>query len=311
MVSKNDFLMVVSHYRFSDFSEYRFVKFSNGRTGKAFHIYFSSHPSDFIHSPGNDIGIVMKSLSNGAAYDVVFLRSQSHEMISAQDIDQTTDSKDKYHYAYLEKCNEDTKAYLESRKVDYFVHFTDIENIPQILKGGLRPVSQQHEKGRATDHQRFDNQLEATSLSISFPNYRMFYNKRKSMPNTRFAILFINIDVMESILDSNIGYYQENAASKVSSTSSFSDHFGLAKLKMLFDDIDSVRSRYNTPSFVTTNPQSEILVRETIMPDYIDYICVEDSKTKADLRNLVGDNPIKIVVDNTCFQSRPDYKEWR
>ena len=74
------------------------------------------------------------------------------------------------------------RGIVRDRQVDLLCHFTRIENLPSILLTGLQGRSQLRQAGLEfcpIDFNRIDGCEGAVSLSVSFPNYKMFYNKRE------------------------------------------------------------------------------------------------------------------------------------
>jgi hypothetical protein len=79
------------------------------------------------------------------------------------------------------------RAYCATRRIDTLVHFTRLENLVGILAEGILPRSTL--EGRPSgvifnDDIRTDNHKEAVCLSISFPNYKMFYKYRQADQTT-------------------------------------------------------------------------------------------------------------------------------
>ena len=74
------------------------------------------------------------------------------------------------------------RARVEARKICHLVHFTPVENVESIRDKGLlsRSVLDINDLEYIyTDEQRLDGGLNWISLSVSFPNYKMFYAKRE------------------------------------------------------------------------------------------------------------------------------------
>ena len=69
----------------------------------------------------------------------------------------------------------------QARKIPHLVHFTRLENLDSILNHGLLTRAECAARQIAsvnTDTQRLDYQ-EAVCVSVSFPNYKMFYRPAK------------------------------------------------------------------------------------------------------------------------------------
>jgi len=69
-----------------------------------------------------------------------------------------------------------------SLETDSPTHFTRANNLPDIIKHGIYPISRIAEIGvtpEINDELRLDGRLDGISLSIAFPNSRMFYKYRQ------------------------------------------------------------------------------------------------------------------------------------
>lgn len=174
----------------------------------------------------------------------------------------------------------DSVNYLMDRKVKYLVHFTPIENLYGIMKEGILPRDKQTNPGLWPDDLRLDGHTDCSCFSISYPNYRMLYQKRMNRKNQvtdgmeRFAILLIDPSALQEIDDNDIAYYQNNAANH-NSISEFSEHTGLYALSSMFADnvTDDGRILTRDSQFLssefTTHPQAEVLIRGAVPAKYI------------------------------------------
>lgn len=68
---------------------------------------------------------------------------------------------------------------------------------------------------RINDMDRYDNKLYATSFSIGFPNYKMFYSVRnkEENKNSKWLILSVRSDILLSH-EENIYYCENNGATR-------------------------------------------------------------------------------------------------
>jgi hypothetical protein len=70
----------------------------------------------------------------------------------------------------------------DERDIETLVHFTRVENLSSILQNGLLSRKALETSGQQflfNDPDRIDGHKEAICLSISFPNYKMFYPIRE------------------------------------------------------------------------------------------------------------------------------------
>ena len=199
---------------------------------------------------------------------------------------------------------EGIRRQVEERGIPYLVHFTPISNLASILEHGLK--SRNALIGRKytfTDEVRADGWLDWISLSVSFPNYRMFYSKRNSLDYVDgWAILLIR---REALWELDCKFILTNAASyqirmfrddKWSSVEAFEDMF------------DYVEHRGNIPDYFTTDPQAEVMIKNEVPRDFIDMIVVE---RHADLKRMCGLGDIQVDTIPELFRWRSDFEHWQ
>ena len=106
---------------------------------------------------------------------------------------------------------EGIRRFVQERKIPFLVHFTRIDNLPGIVASGIAPRAELSAELPHThnDAQRLDGFLEASSLSVSFPNYRMFYAYRCQNPDLNWAIVTVST---ETLVDEPCLFYPTNAA---------------------------------------------------------------------------------------------------
>jgi len=206
--------------------------------------------------------------------------------------------------ALRRKRAEDIRAHVHARKIPYLVHFTPIGNVESILRNGLR--SRNALAGQQfvfTDEHRSDGWLNWISTSITFPNYKMFYAKKKSLNDINgWAILLIKRDVLWEL---DCKFILTNAASfgirmfrddKWSSAEAFEDMFNYAE------------HRNGIPDFYTTDPQAEVMIRDEVPRHYIVMIALE---RQADAKQLGNLEYIRVETIPELFKWRSDYEHWR
>ena len=196
-------------------------------------------------------------------------------------------------------------------------HFTRIENLPSILKYGLYPKANLGELGTAAiindklRQQRFSN---ATSLSVQFPNYRMFYKLRcdlleqESVPKTHWVVLTLRPAIL---WEKDCAFYITNAASSGMVMLDIDTRKSVEAFRELFEERDGKPSRaeLGISDRFPTDPQAEVLVFDKIEPNYI-LGCAFN--TKYNLEKLRTDFPdILFETKKVRFNSRVDYKHWQ
>lgn len=206
----------------------------------------------------------------------------------------------------MEKCR--IKQFARARGITHFVHFTNIENVDSILRCGLLTRLCMDEKQlpyHNNDAYRYDDLQDSISLSIMFPNYKMFYKLRKEQSDTRWAVLFLPA---EEVLNYDCVFCKTNAANNEISTIPVCQRKGLSAFQeMFYERQDITRKKLGLPDCYTTDPQAEILVCNNIPPNLIQSISVENV---TDLE-LINNKYININVNVTFFGPRFDYEWWR
>lgn len=195
--------------------------------------------------------------------------------------------------------------------VEYLLHFTPLENLPGIMQNGICPRNM-IDNATVTDDYRLDNQTDTSSFSISFPNYKMLWHKKKTMPDTIFIILVIDIDVMLGIEKRKMAFCVHNAARNDVKDRSFDERSLIGNIGSMFrDNKDRVREIYNLPKNYPTDPQAEVLIKDVVPPIFIKEIHVEnDEAYKAVMQLEIKDLP-PVKIDRQFFQARRDCEYWR
>jgi hypothetical protein len=159
------------------------------------------------------------------------------------------------------------------------VHFTRIENLRSILQKGLlshETLAKRRQRFFPNDPDRADKHPEAICLSISFPNYKMFYliREEKKMTNEandpQWVVLLLNAKVLEEL---ECVFCQQNAAHKTVSSIPLEDRKKPEALKGMFGDFYNIRHQdLSIPDNYPTHPQAEILAFNRIPARYINKV---------------------------------------
>lgn len=194
-----------------------------------------------------------------------------------------------------------------NRNIDRLLHFTRAENVPGILANGLRPPSHIRRQGlpsTSNDPYRYDG-LDATCLTIEWPNYKMFYPLRcNAPPGTNWAVLQINHAVL---WEKRCCFSVTNAADGTVSSIPVADRSGLAAFQALFQDYGGkARVELGIAEFYPTNPQAEVSCFDQIEPAYINAVWINDAEAA---RALQGRHP--SVYNNSQYHwPRSDHNHW-
>ena len=196
------------------------------------------------------------------------------------------------------------------RRISSLVHFTRIENLASILNLGLLPRSELETRYHDltpvfNDKHRLDGHPEAISLSIGYPNWRMFH-KYSHANKEEWVVLLLRPDIL---WEKDCAFLADNAASNNIRWLPLDVCKRPKSLMGLFDDFaDLKRETLKLPVCYPTNPQAEVLVFEPIPPMYIFKVYFFDQqayKEWADQNKI----PLKLVrISKRFFRPRKDYK---
>jgi hypothetical protein len=196
------------------------------------------------------------------------------------------------------------RALVRERKIPYLVHFTPKNNLDSILSDGL--LSRNALIGRqftATDEHRTDGWLDWISLSLSFPNYKMFYPKRNQLQEVDgWVVLLIRSDVLWEL---ECKYFLTNAAS--SEMRAFPEEYW-SSCKALKDMFGQDEYRKGIPTWYTTDPQAEVMVKEQIPINFIRKVVVASEREALSLQPTVR---LPVEADETMFKWREDFMIWK
>ncbi len=194
------------------------------------------------------------------------------------------------------------------------IHFTRIENLKSILQHGLinrKELSRLPESERPifNDQERFDGHIEAICLSVSFPNYQMFYKLNKDKPDD-WVVLLLDSSIL---WDLDCAFCQTNAASSKISSVPLEQRKTFEALKQMFTDEENVsREELGIPANFTTNPQAEVLVFDTIPVKYIRGVNFRSISAMKAWQNLNSyPENISLVASDTFFKPRSDWPKWQ
>lgn len=208
------------------------------------------------------------------------------------------------------------KEICNERSINNLIHFTRVKNLRSILKKGLLGRNHlktlpQEDIPEINDEKRLDGYPQAISLSISFPNYKMFYKyKEKSKThNVRWACLLIDAAVLWNL---DCAFCQTNAASILMKKIPLNERKKVDAFLKMFDDFNQIkREQLKIPQNYPTDPQAEVLVFEPIEPKYITSVHFDYKDTYQRWVDANGlDYQQQIVLNGKYFKPRNDYKNW-
>ena len=200
------------------------------------------------------------------------------------------------------------RVLAEDLGIPHLIHFTRCDNLPSILRHGLCSIAScdvNGVEGIRNDELRLDGQPDGISLSITFPNYRMFYKYRQMDITADWAVLILAPQILWK---KPCGFYRFNAADsrmrhqpreKMKSSQAFSEMFEVAG-----EPRQSWLRRYDP-----TDPQAEVLIYETIEPALIETVAFETATVaKRWSHALKGVDRIQAGPGKGLFGSRSNVR---
>lgn len=203
------------------------------------------------------------------------------------------------------------RSAVKSRGISCLVHFTRFENLDSILTNGIIPrgiLESSNMIFSYNDDVRIDGYKNANCLSISFPNYRMFYSLRMQNPNQEWVIIGVKPEVLWL---KNCAFCHENAASNAVTNIQIQDRIGINAFNRMFDNVYGKpdRSAINLPSSFPTNPQAEVLVFDKIEPSYIFGVACYSEYIRSFLK--VNYPNFDFYHKKDLYSYRADYRHWQ
>ncbi|MCL6608945.1 MAG: DUF4433 domain-containing protein [Geminicoccaceae bacterium] len=199
-----------------------------------------------------------------------------------------------------DRRREEIRGIVRRRGVERLVHFTPRNNLASIGTVGLLARSELEESGvpyRYTDSQRLDRRREWISLSISFPNDKMFFSKRPSMLDVGDWVL-LEIDP-RVLWERDCLFFSTNAASKCFHGIPDEELRSPSALEKMFAGARSPDSRDCDPS----DPQAEVLVRGRLPREYLLSVFVNNKSEHGK-----WEHGFRLRYCPAMFKKRSDYR---
>lgn len=201
------------------------------------------------------------------------------------------------------------ESFVEERKIKYLFHFTRLNNLQSILKDGLLTK----DKCAATnitpvinDLHRYDG-TDAICVTISYPNYKLFYRLRCENPKDEWVVLKLGCSLLWR---TRCAFSNTNAGDGAVYKIPLGDRQGLAPLQSMFGDYGSVeRLTLKIPDHYTTNPQAEVLLLDGASVSDIKGVYFESSATQQKYSALYPD--LQCHVKGGFFEGRSDSSNWK
>jgi hypothetical protein len=206
------------------------------------------------------------------------------------------------------------RAYCAARHIDTLVHFTRLENLAGILADGILPRSALERQARrflVNDDIRTDGHKDAVCLSISFPNYKMFYKYRLADQGATWVVVLIRADVLWEL---DCAFCWANAACAAISRVPLAVLNDLSSLEKMFADQCEVsgisRPACAIPDCYPTNPQAEVLTISKVPLSYVTAACFKDHASRSKFQTP---HSLRLVIDvkPPFFSARSDWQVWK
>lgn len=196
------------------------------------------------------------------------------------------------------------RHWLASRGVQHLVHFTQLANVPTIIRFGLIPreyleleLVQLALGGQFSDDIRQDGMPQFNCLSITSPNYAMFYRKRQHIDGN-WAVIEFDAAVLSRLY---FVFTPTNAAAVGVTPSP-----GVEGAEQLFA-LPAVRNHLKLKPCEPTDPQAESLCDSVLAPDHIRGVYVD----RRDAAQWLADKGITAQINPAYFGPRRDHEFWR
>lgn len=220
--------------------------------------------------------------------------------------------------------NSEIQCILQSRKITKLYHFTNAENLKNIFNHGLlsREALEQFKVDHSFDYHyndedRFEGYKNTVSLSIEFPNYRMFYKYRNKKGNEDVVWAVLELDA-NLLCELDCVFCISNASNHYVRNTPEEKKLGAKGLKAMFIDYNwwPIRKDLCIDDNYPTNPQAEVLVKDSkteikaaVPSKYIKCVWFETEEDKNKYSKFVPFD-INIEVKGNLFSPRKDYKHW-
>lgn len=214
-------------------------------------------------------------------------------------------------HSFIPNIDSDLAWSLHSRGIQLLLHFTLVDNLASIIKYGLlgrTELEQRQLNYLYTDNKRLDGNPNAICLSISSPNYKMFYNKRglfKSLgyQDSDWVVILLKPEIL---LNLPAAFTFTNAADS-RCRGQWQRHSSRQAFEAMFYD-EALRARLGLHPNQPTNPQAEIQVMSAIPSHWIAAIVCHPNANKRKLQSVAGNLP--VLPSSEAFTSRHDYSYW-
>lgn len=201
----------------------------------------------------------------------------------------------------------------KKRGIEHCIHFTNVLNLPSILSYGLlSKVDLEYNliEYNYNDDLRLDDLEESISVSITSPNYKMFYQLRLDNPSKDWVVLIL--DSMQ-ILNLDCAFCYTNAANSIISSIPLEERKKYSSFEAMFAERTGQATRQEMGLCLNepTDPQAEILVFNSIATSAIQFAIFDDYQVMNQYAPLLDNATIPFTRDLGYFYPRRDYSFWQ
>lgn len=199
------------------------------------------------------------------------------------------------------------EEFIANRGIESLYHFTVVDNLESILNYGLLSRTGLKENDFEyyyNDENRYEKKLNAICLSISFPNYKMFYKYRQKYPGSVYCVLELKSNIL---YEKKCLFCVTNAANNSETIKNDSDKTGINALERLFYD-DKYMKEMGLGLEMPTDPQAEVLVLDNIETNYIKSINFDIPKVNFPLTKYPD---FRFLYNTDLFWGRSDWRNWQ
>lgn len=205
---------------------------------------------------------------------------------------------------------------INRRQIRYLVHFTRISNLESILTNGFVPRNILKNRGipcKCNDCVRADERVDCTCFSIEYPNEFLFNIFKARYKDDTWCVL--QLDIVNVLKNHNGAkhYCMYNAGGSPEWVKNPKSSSLLAFHNMFLESNPDSRHPYTRTSkdlkpFLPTHHQAEILIENTIAPQYITAIFF---RNQSDFNNFEKILKNKNLLKQFNFQYNDFYFKGR
>lgn len=197
--------------------------------------------------------------------------------------------------------------YVAERGIKHLLHFTRESNLASILERGLLQRNElEGGSARFNDAYRMDR-TNAICLSISHPNYKMFFSLRRDNPEEKWVVIGISPSVLWTL---PCAFCATNAASNAVTAIPINQRMGLTSFQSMFNDWgEKTRATLGIGNHYPTNPQAEVLVLSSIPTQFILGVAADNAVNQQRLQVTYPGST--IIAMPSFYNGRPDFAHWR